>query len=154
MKATLQISGKYLLIMTVLLAAPLYASQAQTSTNRKVQTMPGDTVWVVVNHVKPDKREQFERFVYELFWPASAKLDEKAQQAFSHTRVLNPVSPEEDGTYTYVFLMDPLISGQDYWIDSILKKMYPANQAAEYYKLFTDALAREGKTYRMLQSKY
>ncbi|SIT93533.1 hypothetical protein SAMN05444128_3054 [Pontibacter indicus] len=114
----------------------------------------GDTVWVVINHVKPDKREQFERFVYEIFWPASSKLDEKAQRAFKHTRVLNPVAPEEDGTYTYVFLMDPLISGEEYWIDGLLKKMYPTKQAEEYYKLFLDALAREGETYRTLQSKY
>ncbi|PRY08844.1 hypothetical protein CLV24_1208 [Pontibacter ummariensis] len=114
----------------------------------------GDTVWVVVNHVKPEKREQFERFVYDIFWPAAKKLDPKAQRAFDNTRILNPAVAEADGTFTYVFLMDPLISGEDYWIDSLLGKMFPEKEAEEYYRLFRDALARDGEHYAFVQSRY
>lgn len=111
-------------------------------------------MWVVVNHVKPDKRAQFERFVYEIFWPAASKLDTRAQRTFNHTRILNATVPEEDGTYSYIFLMDPLISGEDYWIDSILGKMYSKKEAETYYKLFTESLARDGEHYVVVQSRY
>lgn len=127
---------------------------AQSNSATAKSAAEGDTVWVVVNHVKPDKKAQFERFVYEIFWPSAKKLDSKAQRAFDHTRILNAAGPEEDGTYTYVFLMDPLISGEDYQIENALKKMYPKEEAAEYMRLFKETLARESEVYILTQSKY
>jgi hypothetical protein len=97
----------------------------------------------VINHVKYDKKAQFEQLVYEIFRPSASNLNQKAQRAFDSTRVLNPAQPEEDGTFTNMFLMDPPISGEDYWIDNILEKMYPKAQAEEYYMLFQESLARE-----------
>ncbi|AKD03673.1 hypothetical protein POKO110462_02440 [Pontibacter korlensis] len=139
-------------VLSVVLALCLH-SQALSRNAQQQPVASGDTVWVVVNHVKPDIREQFERFVYETFWPASKKLNSNAQRAFNHTRVLNPVGPEEDGTYTYVFLMDPVISGEDYHIDSLLRKMYSEQEANAYYKQFEETLARGGEVYVVVQSQ-
>ena len=39
---------------------------------------PGESMWVILNHVKADKRQQFEKFVYEILLPAleeGAKVD-------------------------------------------------------------------------------
>lgn len=54
----------------------------------------GDTVWVIVNHIKADKRQDFERFVHEIFWPMAKKLKAEDQRLFRQTRVLHPVAAE------------------------------------------------------------
>jgi hypothetical protein len=114
----------------------------------------GQTVWVIVNPVKADKRAQFERFVNEIFWPSAAKMSAADQQAFRHTRVLNPTKPQPDGTYAYLFIMDPVLKGVSYSIVPLLKKAYGDAKAAEYNKLFTESLAGEQITYVSTQSKY
>ena len=37
---------------------------------RNVVASPGESMWVILNHVKADKRQQFEKFVYEILMPA------------------------------------------------------------------------------------
>lgn len=113
----------------------------------------GDTVWVIVNSVKPDKRAQYERFVNELFWPLAAKLSAADQRTFHQTRVMNAVRPEADGTYAYLFIMDPVQRGHNYDILALLNKMYDKAKAADYYKLFTESLARPQQQYTAVQSR-
>jgi len=44
-----------------------------------VRAAKDDTVWVCLNHVKADKREQFEKFVHEMAWPAAERLGASQQ---------------------------------------------------------------------------
>lgn len=112
-----------------------------------------ETVWVIVNHVKADKREQFENFVHNVFWPASAKLSEDEQQVFKQTRTMHAGKADPDGTYPYIFIMDPVVAGGDYDIESLLTKMFGAEKAAEHYKTFTETMDRESNNYEVTQSK-
>jgi hypothetical protein len=50
--------------------------------------------------------------------------------------------------------MAPYINGEDYDIESLVKKMYGPKQGAEHYKLFAEAVV-PGKDvgYRVTQSK-
>ena len=57
------------------------------------------------------------------------------------TRLLYPIRPSDDGTYTCAWLMDPLIEGADYDIGSLLTKMYGAEQARDNLALWVDAHA-------------
>jgi hypothetical protein len=114
----------------------------------------GDTVWIIVNHVKPDKREQFEKFVHEIFWPMASKLSTEEQKVFRQTRILHPTGPEEDGTYSYLFIMDPLIIGGNYDIASLLKKQYGEQKAMEYGKMFDETQEREQTQFKFIQSKH
>ncbi|NEM97127.1 hypothetical protein [Pontibacter burrus] len=50
--------------------------------------------------------------------------------------------------------MDPVLEGEDYVIESLLRKMYPRAQADAYYKTYLESLARDGTHYKMLQSKF
>jgi hypothetical protein len=127
-----------------------------TTTNNVImqqRAVEGDKVWVIINHIKADKRDQFERFVHEIFWPMASKLRAQEQQVFRQTRVLHPTKAEEDGTYSYIFIMDPVIQGADYDINSLLKKMYGAQKGAEYGKMFDETVAREQTQYLDIQSK-
>jgi hypothetical protein len=128
-------------------------ARAQSKQPPRASATKGDSVWVIVNSVKADKRAQFERFCNELFWPGAAKLSAADQRVFRQTRVLQAVRPEADGTYAYLFIMDPVIKGANYDIQAFLKKMYDAPKAAAYYQLFQESLAREQHTYVAVQSR-
>jgi hypothetical protein len=115
----------------------------------------GDTVLVVVNHVKADKRQQFERFI-EAFWAAGRRLAERdslSPRTFAQTRVLYPAGPDADGTYAYVFLMDPLVRGASYDIPLYLRRMYPPAQADSMDRAMNDALARPQAAWTVVESR-
>ena len=146
-----------LLAATAFLALSLGVSPkaaAQKTAPSRAMAVAGDTVWVVVNSIKPEKRAQFERFVNEVFWPIAAKMSPIDQRAFRQTRVLNAVKPEADGTYEYLFIMDPVQRGASYDILTYLKKAYGNEKATEYYKLYTKSLAGKGKVYSTVQTRY
>ena len=103
--------------------------------------------------VKADKRKQYEHFVHDIFWPGASKLPIAGQRVFRQTRIMHPTKANADGSYTYLFIMDPLIKGADYDIESLIKKMYGPQQGAVHYKLFDGALAGKDIGYHVTQSK-
>ena len=115
---------------------------------------PNETVWVIAYPVKANKRAQYERFIHEIFWPGAKNLSVVEQKVFKQTRVMHPTKPEADGSYTYLFIMDPLIRGADYSIESLVKKEYGVQKGSEYFKLFKDAIIeKDYKNYLVTQSK-
>jgi hypothetical protein len=127
--------------------------QQNTMATRQV-AKEGDTVWVLANHIKSDKRQQFERFVHEIFWDSSSKLTSEEQRIFRQTRVLHPTQQEKDGSYTYLFIMDPYIPGANYDIGQFLNKIYGAPKAAEYLKMLEETQVREQTPYFVVQSQH
>lgn len=113
----------------------------------------GDTVWVIVNHIKADKKEQFEKFIAGTLWGASKQLKGKDQAVFKQTRVLYPTKPEADGTLSYIFIMDPLVNGGDYNLHSLLGKIYGDQKALEYENVFNETAASEQTMYVEIQSE-
>ena len=95
------------------------------------RAVEGDEVWVLLNHVKADKWEEHKDFVLNILIPAAEKIVPKEM---GHTRFLYPTEPNEDGTYTSVFLMDPVVQDGNYDILDILKKEYGEEQAEQYYE--------------------
>ncbi|WP_421826618.1 hypothetical protein [Larkinella sp.] len=125
----------------------------QSKTAAHPMARSGETVWVCLDPIKKDKRAQYERFLHEIFWPGAVKLNPADQKVFRQTRILHPTKAEADGTYSYFFVMDPVIKGGDYDIESLLTKMYGKAKAAEYFKLYTTAHARPQVFYEVTQSK-
>lgn len=108
---------------------------------------PGQKVWVVAYYVQAKKRTQYEHFVHDIFWPGAAKLTSaQEKQVFRQTRILHPTKANPDGSYSYLYIMDPVIEGANYDIESLLVKMYGKAKGAEYGKLFGDSLV-PGKKY-------
>ena len=120
-----------------------------SSPQKAVRAAEGQKMWVLLNHIKADRCAQFERFVHDILMSAGEKVD---PAAFRHTRFLHPAEQNEDGTYTSVFLMDPLIKGADYNILNLLKKAYSEDKAEEYYQLWIDSLASPQTGYEVTQS--
>ena len=132
------------------------AALAQTNPASRLMAKPGQKVWVIDYHVQAGKRAQYERFVHQIFWAGASRLTaDKDRQVFRQTRILHPTKASPDGSYVYMFIMDPYIEGADYDIESLLRKMYGAKQATEYYKQFSTALVPKSgyEEYLVTQSK-
>jgi hypothetical protein len=144
---------QFSLFLSVCLAICISGS-GQTSSHGSLASRAsrGDTVWVLVNHIKADKRQVFEKFITETFWNRSKQLPPKDQQVFKQTRVLYPTAAEPDGTYSYIFIMDPLVTGGDYDIKSLLIKMYGEREGAKYNTLFDETAAGVQSQYVVVQS--
>jgi hypothetical protein len=142
-----------LTMMTLALLATADYAQGKGKKPARLQAAEGAEVWVVVNTIKADKREQFEKFVFEIFWPAGRKLTGLGQKAFLHTRVLLPTKANEDGTYTYLYLMDPVIKGANYDIETFLRQMFSAEKAREYGQMLEDTYARPQTDFIQKQSR-
>ena len=96
-----------------------------------------DTVWVIQNHIKADKLEQFIDFNFNYLEPAAAEYYPTMRNT---VRTLKPVEQNEDGTYTYFYLMDPAISSDGYGMMLPLTAKYGEEKASEYYEIFKDCL--------------
>jgi hypothetical protein len=108
-------------------------------------------MWVLLNHVRVDRWEQHAHFVHHILMPAIEKVE---PSALRHTRFLHPAEQNEDGTYTSVFLMDPLIEDADYDILSLLTKAYGEDKAEEYIQLWGESLASPQVGYALIQSPW
>ena len=145
---------KIILAPTLFLFLTVGSAFAQTKATARTMAKAGEEVHVWAYPVKADKRKQYEHFVHDIFWPGAAKLSAAEQRIFRQTRVMHPTKANADGSYTYLFIMDPYIKKADYGIPSLTKKMYGSKQGAEYYKLFEGAVV-PGKDvgYLVTQSK-
>jgi len=96
-----------------------------------------DSVLIVLNHVKPDKVAQFEDFNKNYLSPAGAETN---PQTKATVRMQKPVSKNADGTYTYVYLMDPFRGNLNYDIQYSLNAKFGKEKADEYMKMYIDCL--------------
>jgi hypothetical protein len=111
---------------------------------------PGDTVRVIVNHVRADRRDQFDRFLHAVLYPAmvqAAPNDSLTALQMQRARVLAPTGMSADSTWTYVFVVDPVVSSASYSFSRLFARVYTQAKADSSMQLFRDALARPSETY-------
>jgi hypothetical protein len=121
----------------------LISLSAVSSRTEPAKVAPG-TMWVLLNHVKADQRASFERFAYERLLPAlkkGAAADPILKKVHGQTRMLVPKEANPDGTYTYIWLMDPVAPGADYEYRAILEKAYSKQETEEAIALMEGSMA-------------
>lgn len=96
-----------------------------------------DSVLIVLNQVKPDKVAQFEDFNKSYLSPAGVETN---PQVKASVRMQKPVYKNADGTYTYVYLMDPFKGNLNYDIEYTLNAKFGKEKADEYMKMYIDCL--------------
>ena len=114
-----------------------------------IRAQQGEDVWVVLNHIHAQQREIFEHFLHDILKPAIAHIH---PETYNKIRVLHPSLPNKDGTYTYIFLMDPVVADGIYNIAEILHAFYKAELADQYMKIWTESLASPQVEYDTVQS--
>jgi ketosteroid isomerase-like protein len=110
-----------------------------------------EPVWVLINKIKADKKEVFEELIYSDIMKNSQEAGGAQADIVSTVRILNPMNPDEDGNFTYVFIMDPVIEGFDYSIGSVLIQLFGEEVANEKVKLWTDCYAEPQYGYSLTQ---
>jgi hypothetical protein len=117
----------------------------------------GDTVRVIINHVRWDKRDQFDRFVHEVLYPAmvqAAPSDPLTARQMRRARVLRPLGIGRDSTYSYVFLVDPVAGSEAYSFPRLFARVYSESQANEYMQQFRESLARPQESYLVINMQW
>ena len=111
----------------------------------------GDEVRVVLNHVKTDQWEKHKDIVMNILFPAAQKI---VPAEMGQTRFLYATEANEDGTYTSVFLMDPVVENGNYTIEDILKKAHGDEQGQAYTEQWQESLATDQLGYGVKQSPW
>lgn len=146
-------------VIFVILAFAALSKSIDPSHEVKLRADEGELVWIILNHVKPDKRQQFEEFM-DIMNQAlddlikADKVSTEEAMMFKQLRLLHPTKANEDGSYTYVFLADPWIEGVESRIGFWLRQTYPEEEAQKYGQMFSDSLMHPQTSYMSKQGKY
>ncbi len=148
----------WVVVIFVLVSFTAMSKSDDQSGEVKLRADEGELVWIILNHVRPDKRQQFEEFMdimnqtfEDLIKEGKASPEEA--RALKQMRFLHPIQANEDGSYTYVFLADPWIKGVESRIVPWLRKKYSEEEAQKYYQMFRDSLMYPQVDYMSTQGK-
>ncbi|MBT4318719.1 MAG: hypothetical protein HN653_07500 [Candidatus Marinimicrobia bacterium] len=125
--------------------------------SQTTEAKQGESMWVLLNHVKADKRQQFEKFVYEVLFPAlkeNAKKDIISRNIIEQTRMLEPRRANKDSSYTYIWLMDPIVKNADYSYSGILSQVYSSEDTKKYISMHNECLVSPQFAYRVKQGSW
>ena len=132
----------------------LFTSLFLMSCEKNAVATLGEPMWIVLNHVKADKRQQFEKFAYDVLLPAlkeNAKTNLSTKNLISQTRMLEPTRMNQDSSYTYIWLMDPVVQDGDYGYESNLSQFYNPEEVKMYVSMADSCLATPQVAYRLKQ---
>lgn len=144
-------------LLAVACACATTGAQATMPAIMPARAVVGDTVRVIINHVLPDKRGQFEQFTHEILLPAMIRMapaDEITARQMRQARLLYPTRMEPDSTYAYVFIVDPVATSRGYSFPDLFTRAYGSQKAEEYMRMFRESLARASDTYLVTNASW
>ena len=121
----------------------------------KFRAGEGDKVFMAFLDVNKDMKEEFERTMHELIFDKASEADQRDKFLITKTRILHPVEDNEDGTATYMIMLDPFIEGEyEFTTESVLKKIYGEEEGQKLSEKLEEAIAKPQKSYLMTQSRH
>jgi hypothetical protein len=133
-------SVKFFLPVLFFLVTTASCTTAQNSPQK------GENVWIIVNYIKESAKNDYEKWMNDIFFsPMKTTNDPLLKQQYATTRWLTPAKQNDDKTWTYVFVMDPVIPNGDYDIESYLVKTYGEQTGKAYNKQFEEFMAKAGQ---------
>ena len=114
---------------------------AQSKANNRA--IEGDRVWLIINYVKAESKPEFEKFMEDIFFKAllTSKEPQRADQ-YQKTRWLMPAKQNSDSTWTYVFIMDPVVANSNYDMEKLFQEQYSPENSAELFKQYESYIVR------------
>ncbi len=134
-------------------------SSTATATTNPTPELPraksGEEVWVILSYIKPDKKADYEKWLQEIFFAALKKTQNPVfKEEFHKTRWLTPKGQNEDKSWTYAFLMDPVVSNGDYDMTSLLNKEYGEEKGKVYWEQYMSYWAKPVEAHILHQTDY
>jgi len=113
-----------------------------------IKAKSGDQTMVVLNHIKFDKKNEFNNILFDEVMPAynayedsiaeKNKLNDMAGDAM---RILLPENMNQDSTWTFIMFADPYYDGALYNIGPPLYQKYGEEGAKEVFGRWSDCFA-------------
>lgn len=99
-----------------------------------------ESTGMVISYVKPGQTAAFERIMRRVgdALSTSESVDRRRQAA--GWKVYKATEPLEGGVVLYVSVLDPVVSGADYWVPQILNEAFPT-EVQELYETYAGAFA-------------
>jgi hypothetical protein len=124
-------------------------------TKEQTRAKQGDMVWLIVNHIKDESKTAYVDFMNTHFLPLlSHTTDETVKKQYQSTRWLEPARQNADKTWTYVFIMDPVIPKTNYNITALLATKYGAEKAAALNKEYESYFATPTVAHVLKQTQH
>ena len=115
------------------------APNATNEENGSVYQSNGTTM-MAINHILPAKSASFEMMNKTIILPAFKRND---IDVYNSLQFLAPEGPNEDGTYTFVYVAKPYLEDKNYDILDILIAEYGRPRAEEYFDIWLSCFAYE-----------
>ena len=98
------------------------------------------TTMMAINRILPAKSASFEMMNKTIILPAFKRND---IDVYNSLQFLAPEGPNEDGTYTFVYVAKPYLEDKNYDILDILIAEYGRPRAEEYFDIWLSCFAYE-----------
>ena len=133
--------------------------EPNSSKSQAIKAKSGEQTMVVLNHIKFDKKEEFNSILFNEVMPAyyayedsSAEKNKLNDMAAKSMRILLPGDMNEDSTWTFVMFADPYYEGALYNIIPPLKQKYGEEGAEEVFGRWSDCFAEGQEIYLSKQN--
>lgn len=118
------------------------------------RAMEGDTLFLAFHDVNAESKEEYERLSHEMLLDRISETDQQAQFISTKVRMLHPTEANEDGTYTYLYLFDPIYSGNyAFNTTNLYTQIHGEEKGKELDEQFAATMAGPQRSYLMVQSK-
>jgi hypothetical protein len=148
---------KFFFVCALMIATffPALAQDANQPTKEQTRAKTGDEVWVIVNYVKENSKPEFEQWIKDVFYPALHKSkDSMTKEQLNATRWLEPARQNEDKSWTYVWIMDPVVPNADYDITSLLNKAYGEEKGKAHWEKYQSFWSKPLEAHILKQTAY
>ncbi len=114
-----------------------------------------DRILVVIVKVKNDAKQEFESWIEDVLYSALYNSTSEMKKAqLKDTRWLVPVSPNSDSTWTYSWIMDPIIPKTNYDIPRFLNNEYGEEMGKKHWEKYMTFMAEPPQTLYLRQTDY
>lgn len=118
------------------------------------QAAEGDTLFLAFHDVKAESKEEYEQLSHEMLLDQISETDQQAQYISTLLRMLHPTKANEDGTYTYLYIFDPIYQGNySFNTLNLFTQIYGEEKGKELDAQYAATLAGDQRSYFMIQSK-
>ena len=122
-----------------------------SSESRLPRAGDGERVTICIETIKAEKKAEFDHLLHDVLGPAGLETNSRV---FEKTRLIEPSEANSDGTWSYVSILDPVISDGDYGVHHTLESKYGPAESAKHAKAYQECYAAPVKVYRGAQTSW
>ena len=147
-----------LILLSLLLTKMINAqnvNKKSTVVIEKVRAKENESVWIIINKVKYEKKAEYDQFMKDVFLKTLRSSSNKTTQVSAkQTRYLVPDKMNSDSTWSYVFIFDPVNPSGDYSIPALLKEKYTDAEVENHMRSYDSFMAKPTQIVKVKQSMY